>query len=121
MSGTQQSQIASLQSHTITNSQASTAINSTTNTPSLTQTNSINNQTPRKITLWEKRCSDGNLSLIVKLWLFSLILCIGLISIYAIIFGIIRMNLFGFVMGVCALFYILWFIYDTFIKKSVDP
>jgi len=121
ISGTQQSQIASFQSRTITNSQTLTTISSTTYTPQPTQTNYANNQTSKKISVWENFfhiVHAPNLSLITRLY----IICIGgyvfplmtLLPIYVIIIGIQGMNAFALIMGGIG----LWVsVYELFVKN----
>ena len=124
-SGTQQSQIASLQSSPVTNSQVSTAISSTTNTPQSIQTNYVNNQPSIKMSLWENffhTIHSPNLSLITRLFL----ICYGvyffvmapLLSIYVIVIGIQGMNAFAIIMGGIGLWTIM---YGLFIKKNGYP
>jgi len=118
MSGTQQSQIASLQSHTITNSQASTTISSTTYTPQPTQTNYVNNQTSTKITLWEALLNP-TVSLGQRIAIFLVIpswLCLTLL--FLIVFIIVDIDTIWRVsfVGVCFYSFVTW-VYLIFIKN----
>ncbi len=124
-SGTQQSQIASLQSSPVTNSQVSTAISSTTNTPQSIQTNYVNNQTPREPTDYEKIlrfARDPNLSLIYRLYLLCVaFVCCSLVlswPILIIVFGIQIMPVMPLMSSFIIIFgvWLVWLMVDGFFR-----
>jgi DNA-binding helix-hairpin-helix protein with protein kinase domain len=109
-------------SPTNTNPQVSTAISSLTNTSTHTQTNSVNNQSPRKTTLWEFRWANSSLSFNFMLILGNFVLFT--MCLYGLIVAIIniRMNLFNslyiIVMISCM---IIPYVYLVFIQKQDYP
>ena len=110
---------------TNSNPQVSTAIGSTINTPQPTQTNYVNNQTPREPTDYEKIlrfARDPNLSLIYRLYLLCVaFVCCSLVlswPILIIVFGIQimpvmpLMSLFIIIFGV----WLVWSLVDGFVR-----